>query len=63
MFADCLSENAQFKNRAKMERLIQWRRGEVKAVYREKELFDVLVAMSCKLEEYMEGMLRKNPLV
>lgn len=47
-----------------MNRLIQCRRSEVSAVYHEKELIDVLVAMSRKLEEYMEGMLgrRRNLL-
>lgn len=47
-----------------MNRLIQWRQGEVKAVNREKELIDILVAMSRKLEEYLEGLLswRKNLL-
>lgn len=47
-----------------MKRLIQWRRGEVNAVYHEKELIDVLVAMSRKLEDYMEGRLdrRRNLL-
>lgn len=56
MFADCLCENTHYKDRAKMRRLLQWRRGEVNAVYREKELIDILVAMSRKLEEYMQGM-------
>lgn len=40
-----------------MKRLIQWRQNEVHAVNREKELIDILVAMSHKLEEYMEGLL------
>lgn len=64
MFADCLCENTHDKDRAKMRRLIQWRRGEVNAVYHEKELIDILVAMSRKLEEYMQGMLgrRRNLL-
>lgn len=47
-----------------MKGLIQWRQREVNAVYREKELIDVLVVMSHKLEEYMEGILstrKKNP--
>lgn len=62
MFADCLSENEEYKDTAKMRRLIRWREDEVKAVNYEKELIDILVAMSRKLEEYMEGMLsrRKN---
>lgn len=47
-----------------MKRLIQCRRSEVNAVYHAKELIDILVAMSRKLEEYMEGMLgrRRNLL-
>lgn len=39
-----------------MKMLIQCRKNEVNAVYREKELIDILVVMSHKLEEYMEGM-------
>lgn len=64
MFADCLCEHTHYKDRAKMKRLIQCRRSEVNAVYHAKELIDILVAMSRKLEEYMEGMLgrRRNLL-
>ena len=54
---DCLSENEQYKNNAKMSRLIQWRQDEVKAVYHEKELLDVFLTMSHKLEEHMTGMV------
>ncbi|XP_070836494.1 E3 ubiquitin-protein ligase rnf213-alpha [Chaetodon trifascialis] len=50
---DCLSENEQYKDNAKMRRLLQWRQDEVTAVYHEKELVDVLLTMSHKLEEYM----------
>ncbi|XP_069558951.1 E3 ubiquitin-protein ligase rnf213-alpha [Brachyistius frenatus] len=50
---DCLSENEQYKDNAKMKRLLQCRQDEVKAVYHEKELVDVLLTMSHKLEEHM----------
>ncbi|KAM4598338.1 E3 ubiquitin-protein ligase rnf213-alpha-like [Polymixia lowei] len=50
---DCLSENDQCKNNVQMRRLLQWRQDEVKAVYHEKELVDVLISMSHKLEEHM----------
>lgn len=64
MFADCLCEDTHYKDRAKMKRLIECRRSEVNAVYHAKELIDILVAMSRKLEEYMKGMLgrRRNLL-
>ncbi|XP_022072402.1 E3 ubiquitin-protein ligase rnf213-alpha [Acanthochromis polyacanthus] len=50
---DCLSEKGQYKDGAKMRRLLQCRQDEVKAVYHEKELVDVLLLMSHKLEEHM----------
>ncbi|XP_026181025.1 E3 ubiquitin-protein ligase rnf213-alpha-like isoform X2 [Mastacembelus armatus] len=50
---DCLSENKQYKDNAKMKRLLQCRQDEVKAVHHEKELVDVFLTMSHKLEEYM----------
>nr|XP_043906230.1 E3 ubiquitin-protein ligase rnf213-alpha isoform X2 [Solea senegalensis] len=50
---DCLSENEQYKNNAKMRRLLQCREDEVKAVYHEKDLVDVFLTMSYKLEEHM----------
>nr|XP_046270196.1 E3 ubiquitin-protein ligase rnf213-alpha isoform X2 [Scatophagus argus] len=50
---DCLSENEQYKDNAKMKRLLQWREDEVKAVYHEKELVNVFLTMSHKLEEHM----------
>ncbi|KAK2833428.1 hypothetical protein Q5P01_017317 [Channa striata] len=50
---DCLAENEQYKDNAKMQRLLQCRRSEVEAVYHEKELVDVLLTMSHKLEEHM----------
>uniref|UniRef100_UPI0037E8EFFF E3 ubiquitin-protein ligase rnf213-alpha n=1 Tax=Semicossyphus pulcher TaxID=241346 RepID=UPI0037E8EFFF len=49
---DCLSENKQY-DEAKMRRLLQCREDEVKAVYHEKELVDVLLTMSHKLEEHI----------
>lgn len=40
-----------------MRRLLQCRQDEVKAVRHEKELVDVLLTMSHKLEEHMTGMV------
>lgn len=40
-----------------MRRLLQCRLDEVKAVYHEKELVDVVLTMSHKLEEHMTGTL------
>ena len=57
IFTDCLSENEQYKDNTKMKRLLQCREGEVKAVYHEKELVDVFLTMSHKLEEHMTGMV------
>lgn len=56
IFTDCLSENEHYKDNAKMKRLIQWRQDEVKAVYHEKELVDLFLTMSHKLEEHLTGM-------
>ncbi|XP_044037270.1 E3 ubiquitin-protein ligase rnf213-alpha [Siniperca chuatsi] len=50
---DCLSENEQYKDNAKMRRLLQCRQDEVEAVYHEKELVDVFLTMSHKLEEHI----------
>ncbi|KAM7386926.1 hypothetical protein PAMA_009514 [Pampus argenteus] len=50
---NCLSENEQYKDNAKMRRLLQCRQDEAAAVYHEKELVDVFLTMSCKLTEYM----------
>ncbi|XP_040919421.1 E3 ubiquitin-protein ligase rnf213-alpha isoform X2 [Toxotes jaculatrix] len=50
---DCLSENEQYKDNAKMRRLLQWRQDEVKAVYHEKELVEIFLTMSHKLKEHM----------
>nr|XP_019957387.1 PREDICTED: E3 ubiquitin-protein ligase RNF213 [Paralichthys olivaceus] len=50
---DCLSENEQYKDTAKMKRLLQCRQNEVNAVYHEKKLVDVFLTMSHKLEEHM----------
>lgn len=55
ILTDCLSENEQYKDIAKMKRLLQCREDEVKAVYHEKELMDVLLTMCQKLEEHMTG--------
>ncbi|XP_060883381.1 E3 ubiquitin-protein ligase rnf213-alpha isoform X2 [Labrus mixtus] len=50
---DCLLEKEQYKDHAKMRRLLQCRQDEVNAVYHEKELLDTLLTMSHKLEEHM----------
>ncbi|XP_063327964.1 E3 ubiquitin-protein ligase rnf213-alpha [Pelmatolapia mariae] len=50
---DCLSENGQYKDHDKMKRLLKCREDEVKAVYHEKELVDVLLTKSHQLEEHM----------
>ncbi|XP_028266969.1 E3 ubiquitin-protein ligase rnf213-alpha-like isoform X1 [Parambassis ranga] len=50
---DCLSENTQYTDIAKMKRLLHCRQDEVKAVYHEKDLVDALLTMSHKLEEHM----------
>lgn len=52
---DCLSENEQYKDNGKMKRLLQCRQDEVEAVYHEKELVDVFLTMSRKLEEHITG--------
>lgn len=40
-----------------MKRLLKCREDEVKAVYHEKELVDVLLTKSHQLEEHITGML------
>ncbi|KAG7242861.1 hypothetical protein INR49_018116 [Caranx melampygus] len=50
---DCLSENGQYKDSAKMKRLLNWRQDEVRAVYHEKELVDIILTMTRKLQEHM----------
>lgn len=57
IFTDCFLENEHHKDSAKMKRLIQWRQDEVKAVYHEKELVDVFLAMTRKLEEHITGIV------
>lgn len=53
---DCLIGKEQYKNLSKMKTFLQHREEEVKAVYHEKELVDVILTMSHKLEEHMTGM-------
>eukprot|EP00063_Salmo_salar_P083286 XP_014058121.1 PREDICTED: E3 ubiquitin-protein ligase RNF213-like isoform X2 [Salmo salar] len=50
---DCLSENERYKDSAPMKRLLMCRQEEVKAVYHEKELVEVLLTMSRKLQEHV----------
>lgn len=56
IFTDCLSKNELSMNNDKMKRLVDWRQEEVEAVYHEKELVDLFLTMSFKLEEHMSGM-------
>lgn len=44
-------------NNDKLKRLVEWRQEEVTAVYHEKELVDLFLTMSSKLEEHMTGMM------
>lgn len=57
MLTDCLSEKPQYKDSGKMKRLLKWRQDEMDAVYHEKQLLDVFLTMSHKLEEHMTGMV------
>ncbi len=57
ILTDCLSENEQYKDNAKMRRLLQCRSEEVRAVYHDKELVNVFLTMCHKLEEHMTGMV------
>ncbi|XP_020560953.1 E3 ubiquitin-protein ligase RNF213 isoform X3 [Oryzias latipes] len=50
---DCLSEGGQYSYTAKMKKLLDHRRTEVEAVYHEKQLVDVILDMSHKLEEHV----------
>ncbi|XP_072560845.1 E3 ubiquitin-protein ligase rnf213-alpha isoform X2 [Paramormyrops kingsleyae] len=49
-----LSNNEQCKDRANMRRLMQWRKQEVTAVFREKQLVESLLVMCRKLEEHIK---------
>lgn len=55
MLPDCLCDKEQYKDLAEMRRLLECRQHEVNAVYHEKELVDVVLTMSHKLEEHMTG--------
>lgn len=57
ILTDCLSENEQYKDNAKMRRLLQCRQAEMKAVYHEKKLVDIFLTMTHKLEEHVTGMV------
>ncbi|KAM6905305.1 E3 ubiquitin-protein ligase rnf213-alpha-like [Xenentodon cancila] len=50
---ECLSETGQYRDMSKMKRLLQCRLDEVKAVYHEVELVDVILTMCHKLEEHV----------
>ncbi|XP_010872579.2 E3 ubiquitin-protein ligase rnf213-alpha isoform X2 [Esox lucius] len=55
---DCLSEKEGYKDCALIKRLLQWRQEEVRAVYHEKELLEVMFTMSCKLQDRVDVELR-----
>lgn len=57
VWTDCLSEGGQYSYTAKMKKLLDHRRTEVEAVYHEKQLVDVILDMSHKLEEHVPGMI------
>ncbi|XP_061567178.1 E3 ubiquitin-protein ligase rnf213-alpha [Cololabis saira] len=50
---ECLSETGQYRDMAKIKRLLQCRQDEVRSVYHEVELVDVILTMCHKLEEHM----------
>ena len=55
-FTECLAEDPQYQDEDRMCTLLRHRYDEMKAVYNEKDLVDVVVKMSHKLEEHMRGM-------
>ncbi|XP_077939881.1 E3 ubiquitin-protein ligase rnf213-alpha isoform X1 [Gasterosteus aculeatus] len=61
---DCLSENEQYRDNAKMKRLLQCREAELKDVYHEKALLDIFLTKSNVLGTYMtvdlSGMQEKQ---
>ncbi|RVE69570.1 hypothetical protein OJAV_G00079000 [Oryzias javanicus] len=50
---DCLSKSGQYRNTAEMEKLLDHRQRQMKAVHHEKTLVDVILDMSRKLEDHM----------
>ncbi|XP_029944705.1 E3 ubiquitin-protein ligase rnf213-alpha-like isoform X2 [Salarias fasciatus] len=50
---DFLSDNESYKDNEKMKWLLKCRHDELESIYHEKELVDVLLTMSHKLEEHM----------
>ncbi|KAM6957229.1 E3 ubiquitin-protein ligase rnf213-alpha-like [Aplochiton taeniatus] len=53
MKIDCLCEKAQYRDSGAIRRLVEWREEEIKAVHYEKELVEVLLAMSHHLQEHV----------
>lgn len=49
-----------FQSNTTMERIIGWRHDEVTAVYHEKDLLNILLAMTHKLEKHMTGTSRTH---
>lgn len=49
-----------FQNNAKMKWIIDCRHDELKAVYHEKDLLNILLTMTHKLEEHMTGTSRTH---
>ena len=55
-FTDCLAEDPQYQDEERMCTLLRHRDAEMRAVYNETDLVDVVVKMSQKLEEHMTGI-------
>ena len=56
-FTDCLAEDPLYQDYDRMCTLFRHREDEMRAVHYEKDLVDVIVKMSHKLEEHINGML------
>lgn len=59
-FAGCFTKNKHCQNNNKMKKLIEWRHDEVKDVYYEKDLLDIILTMTRKLEDHMTSMSRTH---
>ena len=51
-----LAEDPEYQDEGRMGNMLKHREDEMGAVYNEKDLVDVVVKMSHKLEEHMTGM-------
>ncbi|XP_051570261.1 E3 ubiquitin-protein ligase rnf213-alpha isoform X1 [Myxocyprinus asiaticus] len=54
---DCFCDSEQYKDTNAMKRLLQSRQKEVKAVYHESTLVEVLITMCCNLQEHVTDVL------